>query len=113
LHVLKDCAVAKDLWMMKVVPLQNREEFFGGELSHRFKFNLQGDLAWIADIRWPKFWATVFYYLWVWRNKDIHDDNFVKCVMHRWREYRDADKAKWIEVASKLPLQALNVLLPL
>jgi hypothetical protein len=38
----------------------------------------------------------------LWRNKDSHDENFIRLVqpvkfaMHRCREYRDADKAKCI-----------------
>ncbi|GAU10722.1 hypothetical protein TSUD_426440, partial [Trifolium subterraneum] len=40
LHVLRDCAVARELWML-VVPLNKRAEFFGSELSHWFQLNLQ------------------------------------------------------------------------
>jgi hypothetical protein len=67
------------MWM-QVIPMQSRANFFGGGLSHWFKFNLQDDLDWIADIRWKEFWATVCYYLWLWRNKDIHDASFIPPV---------------------------------
>jgi ribonuclease HI len=89
------------MWM-QVIPMQSRANFFGGGLSHWFKFNLQGDLDWIADIRWKELWATVCYYLWLWRNKDIHDASFIRpvqpvqLVMQRCREYRDAYKTRCI-----------------
>jgi hypothetical protein len=77
-------------------------EICGCKLSHWFKFNLEGDLDWIADIRWKELWATICYYLWIWRNKDIHDASFIRTlqpvqfVMQRSREYRDACKAQCI-----------------
>jgi ribonuclease HI len=101
LHVLRDCAIARELWML-VVPLNKRAEFFGGELSHWFQLNLQGDLAWIADISWPEFWANVCYYLWIWRNKELHEENFIRpvhsvqFVLQRCREYKNANKSKRI-----------------
>jgi ribonuclease HI len=97
LHVLRDCVVARQIWMT-VVPLQNRANFFGGDLSYWFQFNLQGDLDWIADVRWAEFWANVCYYLWYWRNKEIHDENFIRpvqpvlFVLQRCREYNRANK---------------------
>jgi hypothetical protein len=36
--------VAKTNWLM-VVPLQARAEFFGGDLSHWFQFNLKGGIV--------------------------------------------------------------------
>jgi hypothetical protein len=34
-----------------VVPLQARAEFFGGDLSHWFQFNLKGGIVWIEIMK--------------------------------------------------------------
>jgi hypothetical protein len=55
LHVLGDCALAENIWMA-VVPHAARALFFGGDLVHWFKFNLQGNILKIENMNWAYFW---------------------------------------------------------
>ncbi|PNX73973.1 ribonuclease H, partial [Trifolium pratense] len=92
LHVLRDCDVAKKIWMI-VVPSAARANFFGGDMIHWFTTNLQCNSTWINDIKWPEFWASVCFYLWNWRSREYHDDNYsqpvkpVNFIMQHCREY--------------------------
>ncbi|GAU46467.1 hypothetical protein TSUD_402340 [Trifolium subterraneum] len=112
LHVLRDCDVAKEIWMV-VVPRSVRSAFFGGDLSHWFSINLDGELVGINDINWPEFWATVCYFLWNWRNREYHDNSFtrpvqpVQVIMQRCREYKLAARAS--RVVTSVP--RINVMI--
>jgi hypothetical protein len=81
LHVLRDCIIAKNVWMM-VVPQQARVTFFGGDIVHWFHINLHGNLVEVADIKWTKFWANVCYCLWTWHNKEKHHYNILRYRQH-------------------------------
>jgi hypothetical protein len=41
---------------MAVVPHAARALFFGGDLVHWFKFNLQGNILKIENMNWAYFW---------------------------------------------------------
>ncbi|PNX73083.1 hypothetical protein L195_g028981 [Trifolium pratense] len=90
---------------MIVVPSAARVNFFGGDMIHWFTTNLQCNSTWINDIKWPEFWAAVCFYLWNWRNREYHDDNYsrpvqpVNFIMQRCREYQQADRARRIVTA--------------
>jgi hypothetical protein len=81
LHVLRNCIIAKNVWMM-VVPQQARVTFFGGDIVHWFHINLHGNLVEVADIKWTKFWANVCYCLWTWHNKEKHHYNILRYRQH-------------------------------
>ncbi|PNY00647.1 ribonuclease H [Trifolium pratense] len=95
LHAPRDCELAKSIWT-SIVPVHARASFYGGDLINWFKYNLQGDLNKINEIHWPEFWANGCYSLWTWRNKEQHDENFLRphqpvpFVLQRSREYFNA-----------------------
>ncbi|KAK2448079.1 TMV resistance protein N [Trifolium repens] len=77
LHVLRDCPLAKDIWL-SVIPLHDRGVFFMGELKTWMSFNLNNSVCWNATVDWCDFWALVCHCLWTWRNKEQHIDSFVR-----------------------------------
>ncbi|KAK2435291.1 Polynucleotidyl transferase, ribonuclease H superfamily protein [Trifolium repens] len=48
----------------------NPKEFKGGHLCNMIVRN--------SSMRWCNFWAMACYSLWMWRNKELHDENFVR-----------------------------------
>ncbi|PNY01104.1 hypothetical protein L195_g024392 [Trifolium pratense] len=73
-HVMRDCPIARVVWM-HIVPHKLRRNFFN-----------TGKDVWIAQnvlynwenndgIKWNALWAIACHYLWLWRNKETHDSN--------------------------------------
>jgi ribonuclease HI len=69
LHVLRDCPLAEAVWLNSV-ELKFRTNFYTTDLRDWIEQNLNRK-------RWAEFWATVCHTLWYWRNKLVHDDDFV------------------------------------
>ncbi|PNY01766.1 ribonuclease H [Trifolium pratense] len=69
LRVLRDCPLAMVIWL-NAVNLQQCEAFFTVDLSDWIKINFNQQ-------KWVNFWAKACHALWTWRNKLIHDDDFI------------------------------------
>jgi hypothetical protein len=67
-----------------------------GEMHHWFEFNLNNSIELNNGGTWCSFWTMGCYSLWSWRNKEMHEDGFVRpsmLVLHVGRmnmEYRKA-----------------------
>jgi hypothetical protein len=63
------------IWL-SVIPLAARVRFFSEDLHQWFKSNIQNNVAWNNGVAWKDFWATVCHRVWMWLNKELHDDTF-------------------------------------
>ncbi|KEH29883.1 hypothetical protein MTR_4g054275 [Medicago truncatula] len=69
LHVLRDCPLAEAVWLNSF-ELQFRTNFYTTDLRDWIEQNLNRK-------RWAEFWPTTCHTLWYWRNKLVHDEEFV------------------------------------
>lgn len=76
LHVLRDFPLAIQLWQ-RLVPDALKSNFFGLAVFDWVRFNLLVKLK-IDDIEWRNYWAAACHHLWHWRNKHVHDEDFVR-----------------------------------
>jgi hypothetical protein len=76
-HVLRDCPLAVNFWN-QVIPIGKRGVFYMGEMQHWFEFNLNNSIELTNGCAWCSFWAMGCYSSWSWRNKEIHEDGFVR-----------------------------------
>jgi hypothetical protein len=72
LHVLRDCPYAMALWM-NTVSNNKRDWFFTVDFESWIDINITDAGEALNVDSWTSFWATSCYYLWVWRNKALHD----------------------------------------
>jgi len=98
LHVLRDCPLVMPMWL-NVVPVNMRDRFFIGDLNHWIAFNMRNEAGWMLEVDWKDFWAMACHCLWYWRNKEVHEANFVRptnpyqFVRKRIRDYQLAMQA--------------------
>ncbi|PNY12420.1 ribonuclease H [Trifolium pratense] len=77
IHVMRDCPKAMQIWVT-VVPANDRGSFLMGNVKNWVCFNLQNSVTWDRRGQWREYWAQACHCLWFWRNKDIHDEDFVR-----------------------------------
>ncbi|KAF7838223.1 ribonuclease H [Senna tora] len=71
-HVLRDCKFAVNLWQ-RTVPSKIISNFFMGDITQWFNFNLV-DTEHVEDCSsWAQFWAVGTWFLWKWRNKALFE----------------------------------------
>jgi ribonuclease HI len=97
LHVLRDCPLALVIWN-HVVPSNDKGNFFMCDLENWMGFNLNNYVTWSCNIEWGDYWATACHLLWSWRNKENHEEGFLRpynpaqFIMQRATEYDLATK---------------------
>jgi ribonuclease HI len=111
LHVLRDCPIAKEVWM-QVLPVASRGIFFMGDLEGWIEFNLHNHVQWHYKGGWCDFWAAMCHCLWTWKNKEVHEEEFVRPmtpVLHAMNIVRDYDQAMRanVHVQQRVQLVAL------
>ncbi|KAK2394949.1 hypothetical protein QL285_056723 [Trifolium repens] len=79
LHVLRDCPLVVPFWL-QVVPMKDRGSFFMEELHQWIQSNVRKGVKRSNGSAWCDFWATACHILWMWRNKENHDEHFVRPV---------------------------------
>jgi ribonuclease HI len=77
IHVLRDCAIAMEFWN-NAIPVTNRGSFYMREAHQWIEGNLCNMIVRNSSMGWCNFWAMACYSLWMWRNKELHDENFVR-----------------------------------
>jgi ribonuclease HI len=77
LHALRDCPLVLQLWQ-QVVPYEVRGEFFMSNLHAWVDININHTCNGGIRDRWCDFWAFAVSCLWTWRNKELHDSNFMR-----------------------------------
>jgi ribonuclease HI len=76
LHVLRDCPVAVNIWN-HLLPRHDKGQFFLVSLHDWISFNLVNKFGHSHGNSWNAIWATTCHLLWQWRNKCVHDPEFV------------------------------------
>jgi hypothetical protein len=105
LHVLGDCSKWMNLWL-NIVDVSSRELFFNSTLQHWIQVNLNGHIKGIGVKDWPSYWATAIHSLWFWKNKEEHDDGFIRpanlnmYVARTVREYEAANRVNDVALIS-------------
>lgn len=97
LHVLRDCPLARIVWN-HLVEAHNRGNFFISSNNQWFQNNIFNH-----SIHWSELWANTCYWLWTWRNKQIHEEEFT-------RPYQEWDFIKkytqeYQNISTYLPIQ--------
>jgi hypothetical protein len=77
LHVLRDCPLARVVWI-HLVPMNLRRNFFDMGWQQWFDTNSRNEVEDLNNIRWNAMWAMTCHNLWQWRNKETHDSNVVR-----------------------------------
>jgi ribonuclease HI len=83
LHVLRDCPIAANVWH-HLLTVHDRGQFFVLNFNEWIKFNLENRFGQNHGSDWQAIWATTCFLLWQWRNKSIHDAEFVS-PMNPWQ----------------------------
>jgi hypothetical protein len=76
LHVVRDCKVAVDIWRY-LLTNQERSQFFMVGFHEWITMNLNNEFGKKHGNDWRAIWATACYLMWQWRNKSMHDTEFV------------------------------------
>ncbi|GAU12817.1 hypothetical protein TSUD_73040 [Trifolium subterraneum] len=98
LHAIRDCALIIPFWL-QVVPMEDRSSFFMEDTQAWISTNLTKGRTQRRGSDWCDFWATACHSLWMWRNKEAHDEEFVRpmqpvnYVQKRVEEYQHAKQA--------------------
>jgi ribonuclease HI len=77
IHVLRDCPIAMEFWN-NAIPTINRGSFYMREAQQWIEDNLGNTIERDNSTAWCNFWALACYSLWIWRNKEQHDENFIR-----------------------------------
>jgi ribonuclease HI len=98
LHVLRDCPLVMPLWL-NMVRMDMRGQFFAGNILQWIHFNLSNNVGVQQDMKWPNVWAVACHFAWGWRNKEKHDEHYVRpttptmFVMRNVHSYMLAEQA--------------------
>ncbi|MCH81010.1 ribonuclease H protein [Trifolium medium] len=57
---------------------KDRGAFYMGELQTWINYNLNNIVQWTGRIAWRDCWAFVCHCLWSWRNREQHEDGFLR-----------------------------------
>ncbi|GAU38338.1 hypothetical protein TSUD_61990 [Trifolium subterraneum] len=76
---MRDCPRATDIWNY-VIPSKDKAIFYMGDLKQWISFNINNYMRWMSSGKWCDFWAYCCYCLWQWRNKEIHEEQFVRPI---------------------------------
>jgi ribonuclease HI len=66
-----------NIWLAAVKD-SDRERFFNTNTQQWINSNLNGEIQGDGMVNWPSFWALACHSLWSWRNKEYHNENFLR-----------------------------------
>jgi hypothetical protein len=98
IHALRDCTLVVPFWL-QIVPMEDRNIFFMEEQHQWIRTNLNKCMKYQDGSAWCDYLATACHNLWMWRNKEMHDENFVRPVYtvqhvnNRVKDYHQAKRA--------------------
>jgi ribonuclease HI len=75
-HVMRDCPIAVNIWR-HLLPIQDRGKFFTVDFQEWIQLNLSSNFGMNNNNDWKAIWATACFLLWQWRNKSMHDEDFI------------------------------------
>jgi hypothetical protein len=118
IHVIRDCSIASNIWRHLLL-LHERGQFFVLEFLEWINSNLTNRFGQKYGSDWQAIWATTCNLLWQWRNKSIHDTEFVsptrpwqvildyvnmyKLSMEVEEQTRQQQEKQWINVSWLTP----------
>jgi ribonuclease HI len=76
MHVVRDCNVAVHIWR-HLLSHQERGQFFTVDFQEWINMNLNHKFGIRFGNDWTAVWATTCYLLWQWRNKSLHNGEFI------------------------------------
>ncbi|KAK4286586.1 hypothetical protein QN277_003122 [Acacia crassicarpa] len=77
MHIFRDCRYANQIWVELVHP-RYITEFYSYSRQEWFSFNLTEDLSRDSNGRWNLIWGVGIWFLWIWRNNQVFNDEFQK-----------------------------------
>lgn len=77
LHALRDCPLVLVIWM-NLVRVDCRGEFFDSSLDDWITLNMSRHCGIDTEMDWKAVWANASHMIWMWRNKEHHDEDFVR-----------------------------------
>lgn len=92
IHVLRDCPKAMEVWI-HLVCLEERDNFFDIGLAQWIEANMSMSLDVDFGVDWSRVWANTCYALWLWQNRKIHVETFLRSfrpwqlMLNETREY--------------------------
>ncbi|KAK7259025.1 hypothetical protein RIF29_24619 [Crotalaria pallida] len=81
LHVLRGCPRASQIWN-RILFLSEKDIVFNMDLFSWLRKSIERDWGWIQRGYWLTFFLTTLYFLWLWRNKTVGEEDFVYPVNH-------------------------------
>ncbi|PNX99260.1 hypothetical protein L195_g022524, partial [Trifolium pratense] len=78
LHVLGDCALTRPLWISAVDTTAMRHQFFTSNLEDWIAINISCKGGTSSNGGWSHFCAMACHLSWLWRNKEKHDEDFMR-----------------------------------
>jgi ribonuclease HI len=99
LHVMRDCPIAVNIWR-HLLPYKDIGYFFVVGFNDWISLNLDNKFGTAKDSSWSATWATTCHLLWQWRNKSIHDTEFISprrpwsLVLDYVEEYKENKKTE-------------------
>jgi hypothetical protein len=79
LHAIRDCKLATP-FLLQLVPSEERSRFFMEDTQAWIVLNLTKGRTWGRGGEWRDIWAMVCHSLWMWRNKETHDEEFIRPI---------------------------------
>ncbi|PNX81345.1 hypothetical protein L195_g037363 [Trifolium pratense] len=73
----RDCPPAMALWL-NVVSIDARALFFASDFDSWVELNLSKASNMNNNFVWADYWAVACHTLWNWRNKENHEDHWVR-----------------------------------
>lgn len=74
---MRDCSLASFVWS-NLISSNERSNFFGFHFLEWVSYNLQMDVGGKRDGNCSAFWDQNCYFMWLWRNKHEHKDDFIR-----------------------------------
>jgi hypothetical protein len=95
LHVMRDCSLVTP-FLLQVVPMRERSIFFMEDLQQWIATNIGKRQSGSNGGAWCDIWATACHCIWTWRNKETHNNNYVRplhMAQHVYKVVEDYSQA--------------------
>ncbi|PNX90943.1 hypothetical protein L195_g047071, partial [Trifolium pratense] len=83
-------------------PMEDRNLFFMEDIHQWIQSNLRKGERSRNGVAWCVFWETARHCLWMWLNKELHDEDFTRIVQHVNKRVEDYYQARSANELMKL-----------
>lgn len=77
IHALRDCRAVRKVWENRV-PTSFVNLFF--QMDWKYWININLDKRIHVEEDWSHLWATSCHMIWRWRNKELHEDSYLRSI---------------------------------